>query len=61
MARKISNFPASDRDSDWLNFIHFSGYYYKIMLMVEIKEKRGGGGGGVFVNKKYCGNMLEYF
>ena len=35
MVRKISNVSASD----WLNFIHFSGYKYKIRL-VSILRKR---------------------
>ena len=39
MARKISNLSAHIRDSDWLNFIHFSGYKYKIRL-VSILRKR---------------------
>ena len=31
-------------DSDWLNFIHFSGYKYKIRfskVSIEIKKKKG--------------------
>ena len=40
MARKISNLSASYiRDSDWLNFIQFLGYKYKIRL-VSILRKR---------------------
>ena len=40
MARKISNLSVSYiRDSDWLNFIHFSGYKFKIRL-VSILRKR---------------------
>ena len=39
MARKISNLSASLQDSDWLNFIHFLGYKYKIIL-VSILRKR---------------------
>ena len=32
MAHTISNFRLYLRDSDWLNFIHFSGYKYMIRL-----------------------------
>ena len=39
MARKISNLSASYRDSDWLNFIHFSGYKYKIRLVSRLRKK----------------------
>ena len=35
MARKILNFPASD----WLNFIHFSGYKYKIGLVSRLRKR----------------------
>ena len=34
MARKISNL----RDSDWLNFIHFSRYRYKIRLVSILRK-----------------------
>ena len=38
MARNISNQPASC-DSDWLNFIHFSGYMYKIRLVSKLRKR----------------------
>ena len=39
MARKISNLWACIRDSDWLNFIHFPGYKYKIRLVSILKKR----------------------
>ena len=38
MAREISNFPASD--TDWLNFIHFSGYKHKIRLVSRLRKRK---------------------
>ena len=40
MARKVSNLLASIRDSDWLNFIHFSGYKYKIRLVSILRKRK---------------------
>ena len=39
MARKFQIYRLQIRDSDWLNFIHFSEYKYKISL-VSILRKR---------------------
>ena len=39
MVCKISNFRLLIRDSDWLNFIHFSGYKYKIRLVSRLRKR----------------------
>ena len=39
MAPKISNYRPHIRDSDWLNFIHFSGYKYKIRLVSVLRKR----------------------
>ena len=42
----VQNFPASDwplglwkRHADWLNFIHFSGWQYKIVLIYRLRKR----------------------
>ena len=40
MARKISNYRLHIRDSDWLNFILFSGYKYKIKFILRKREDK---------------------
>ena len=35
---KVQIYRLHIRDSDWLNFIHFSGYQYKIRLVLRKRE-----------------------
>ena len=40
MARKILTYRVHIRDSDWLNFIHFSGYKCKIRLVSILRKRK---------------------
>ena len=53
MARKISNLSASyTRLHDWLNFIHFLGYKYKIRLVSILRKREDQASISIFYHSK---------